>query len=270
MHIDACNDIADHLDQHYERWVVTYMRSTRALLAGESDVAEEHANAALAIGADSAPEAFSVYGAQLLSIRRVQGRLTEVVDLIAQAAVDNPGLPVLRAALARILCELERHDEALAIIQDDLADGLARFPYDIAWLPTMTNLSYVAIQLVEHGTAQLLYERLLPRHAQVASVGSAIDGPVALYLGALCTFFGAYGDAEGHLGEALEVSQSLRAPYWTGRTQVEWARMLLRRGGPDDESTARSMLMSVLDSARQNGFFALETQVNGLLLPTDP
>ncbi len=179
-HIDACNAIADHLDQKYERWVVAYMRSMRALLAGDTDAAEEHANSALTIGADSAPEALSVYGGQLLSIRRVQGRLSEVVDLIAQAAVDNPGLPILRAALARILCELDRRDEALAIVGDDLADGMAQFPHDTAWLPAMTNLSYVSIQLAQHDTAELLYQQILPRHAQVASVGSAIDGPVAL------------------------------------------------------------------------------------------
>ena len=217
----------------------------------------------------SAPEAFSVYGAQLLSIRRVQGRVAEVVDLIAQAAEDNPGLPILRAALARILCEMDRTDEALAVINDDLADGLAQFPYDIAWLPTMTNLSYVSIQLVQPDTAQLLYQRMLPRHAQVASVGSAIDGPVALYLGALSTFFGAHEDAEGHLAEALEVSRNLGAPYWTACTQVEWARMLLQRKGSDDARAARTMLMGVLDNAKQYGFAALQTQVNGLFLPED-
>jgi len=269
IHIDACNAIADHLDQNYERWVVAYMRSTRALLTGDTGAAEEHANAALTIGAESAPEAFSVYGAQLLSIRRVQGRLAEVVDLIAQAAQDNPGLPVLRAALARILCELDRHDEARAIIHDDFADGLARFPYDIAWLPTMTNLSYVSIRLAEHDTARILYRRMLARHAQVASVGSAIDGPVALYLGALSTFFGAWEEADGHFAEALDVSRSLRAPYWTGCTQVEWARMLLQRARSDDVRTARTMLMGVRDTARHHGFAALETQVTTILLSDD-
>jgi len=269
IHIDACNSIADHLDQRYERWVVAYMRSTRALLAGDTGRAEEHANAALTIGADSAPEAFSVYGAQLLSIRRVQGRVAEVVDLIAQAADDNPGLPILRAALARILCEVDRNDEALAVINSDLADGLTQFPYDIAWLPTMTNLAYVSIQLVRPDTARLLYQRMLPRHAQVASVGSAIDGPVALYLGALSTFFRAYEDAEGHFAEAREVSRNLRAPYWAGLTQVEWARMLLQRNCSDDARTATTMLTRELDRAKQYGFAALETQVNGLLLPED-
>ena len=72
-----------------------------ALLSGDPDRAEQLATAALEIGTESGqPDAFGFYGAEMIGIRRQQGRYGELVPMIEQVAAENPALPVFRATLA--------------------------------------------------------------------------------------------------------------------------------------------------------------------------
>ena len=55
------------------------------------------ASDALELGiAAGQPDAVSYYGAQLTGVRRMRGRLHELIPLIEQAVEDNPGLPAFR------------------------------------------------------------------------------------------------------------------------------------------------------------------------------
>jgi hypothetical protein len=99
----------------------------------------------------------------------------------------------------------------------------------------------------------------------VASTGPTTDGPVALQLGVLATTLHEYDDAERHFAEALDVSNTLSAPYWIARTQLEWAEMLRRRAKPDDAARASTLLTAALEAARTYGFGALETRTKALL-----
>jgi hypothetical protein len=129
----------------------------------------------------------------------------------------------------------------------------------------MTLLSVVSVHLVEPRGAQVLYEHLLPWHAQVTCVGPTTTGPVSLYLGMLATALGRYHEAEGHFDEALDVSRNLRAPLWTATAQFELARMLRRRAEHGDDRDSKAMLTSALDTARRFGFAALEQRAESLL-----
>ena len=265
MHLEVCEALALQLDRPLERWSVTCMRSGRCLMSGDIEAAEELANSALSIGADSISEALAVYGGQLVEIRRQQGRLGEIVEFLAQAAVDNPGLPALRAALARIYCELDRPDEALDLLEGDVADRFAQFPYDITWLVSMVMLADVYADLRQREAAEILYELLLPWESQVASLGPSALGPVALHLGMLAGALEDHDLAAVHFIAALEMSENLDAPYWTACAQIEWAQMLRRRNQPDDEPRTAAMLTDALGTARRYGFGALERRVHTLL-----
>ena len=81
-------------------WAQTCQEASLALRRGESDRAEELATQALEIGsASEEPDAFTWYGSQLMVVRDQQGRLAELVDLIADVAEQTPGMPVYRAVL---------------------------------------------------------------------------------------------------------------------------------------------------------------------------
>ncbi len=74
------------------------------------------------------PEAMGVYAAQLIDIQCVRGswsELSEMADLMAAAAAENPGLPVLRPGLAVHVLRSGRDDDAHSVIDDDIEDGFA-------------------------------------------------------------------------------------------------------------------------------------------------
>lgn len=259
-HVDAYCTLADEIGEHARRWVALILRSMRCMLEGNPEGAEEYANAALALGADSEPDALELFGSQLVLIRHAQGRLDEVVDLFAQAVADNPGLPVFRGALAWMYCELDRYEDAFSTIKEDIADGFSRFPYDMTWLIAMSGLAEVCARLGERDAARLLYDRLLPWLAQVACVIPNTVGPVAMYLGMLAAALGSHEVAEDHFAEALRVSRKLDAPYWVARTEFEWSTMLVQQDQSDDSHHAYEMMARVLDVAKRYGFGALETR----------
>ncbi len=264
-HLDACASLAEQLDRRLERWMVTGTRSELCVISGDLDAAEELANDALTVGADSVPEALTTWGGLLLEIRDVQGRLGEMVEVLEQAAVENPGLPILRAALGRTYCELDRPADALALIQADVNDKFAKFEYDNAWLTAMALMADVCVQLEQHDVLPLLYEQLGAWHAQWTALGPAARGPVALYLAMLAGALDDYDRAERHFNQAFDMSQNLEAPYWTARTQYEWAKVLRRRHEDTDEPRAAKLLTSATNASNQYGFTALAQRADSLL-----
>lgn len=267
-HFEAHAGLADLIGQPGELWAVGVLASTRSLLQGDTAGAEDHANATLAMATDAFPEALISFGTQLSAIRTVQGRVSELSDFVApmaQAALDNPTLPGIRAGLARLYCGLERPDDALAVIQPDLDDGFAQFPYDALWLSSMAVLSEVCVTLGQRDAARLLHEKLAPWHSQIACLPSLVEGPVALHLGELSSLLGDHDDAEAYFAEALSIGQNLRSPYWVARAQLEWSRTLVRRMQPGDASKAKEMLTAVRDVSRRHGFAALEDQAEAQL-----
>jgi predicted ATPase len=89
-HLDACASLAEQLDQLFERWVVTTTRAELSVVSGDLDAAEELANDALTIGADSVPEALTTWGGLLLEVRDVQGRLGEMVEVLNKPPSRTP------------------------------------------------------------------------------------------------------------------------------------------------------------------------------------
>ena len=72
-------------------WAHTFQEASFALQRGEPDRAEELATQALEIGsASEEPDAFTYYGSQLMVARDQQGRLGELVDLIAEVGRTEP------------------------------------------------------------------------------------------------------------------------------------------------------------------------------------
>ena len=75
------------------RWRTTCLQVVPAFLDGDLEQAEARANQALELGLSSGqPDALSYYGAQLVTIRGLQGRTGELEDLIRQQAEANPGI----------------------------------------------------------------------------------------------------------------------------------------------------------------------------------
>jgi tetratricopeptide (TPR) repeat protein len=255
-HTEKCSGIAERLDQPFERWTASVLLCNQALLRAEAELAESHANGALAVAGDAVPEALTAYGVQLIEIRRFQGRMQELsgfLDVISERAIENPGLPVLQIVLARMYCDLGRAAEAKSTQAEAIALGTSPFPHDYARLPGLCNLAHVCVDLEWKEAARSVYKALLPWHDQVGSVGVTCQGPVASCLGSLALMLGDLGAAEEHYRRGLETGRRLQAPYFKILTCLGLATTLERRDDPGDLASGAALREDALVEAARHG-----------------
>ena len=265
-HLDAALSLAERVGEPFVLWQAKDREAMRSYLAGDLDRSQQEAEAALSLGAQGVPEAMATYAGQLIDLQHAGGNwseLNEMADLMAAAAAENPGLPALRAALAGSYCDLDRDDDARAVISDDIDDGFARFPDDVTLMLSLASLSEICVHLRSVKGAALVYERLAPWRSQVIAIYTVVGGPVAFFLGTLAALLGRGEAANEHFIEALDISHKLDSPYWIARSQIELARLLRERGAADG-GNAETMLESALSTARRYGFGALIEQAESL------
>ena len=79
----------------------------------------------------------------MFNIRREQGRLAEVEGAVRGFIELYPAIPAWRSALALLLVELGRPDEARAEFEQVASGGFAAFPRDANWLIAITLMAEV-------------------------------------------------------------------------------------------------------------------------------
>jgi tetratricopeptide (TPR) repeat protein len=180
--------------------------------------------------------AAQMFAAQMLPLRREQGRLDEVVELLAAAVERAPQVPAWRCALAHMYAHLGDRDRAERELQV-LVDDLSR--------------------------SRIAYEMLLP-HANTCLVTMSLtcEGSASRPLGMLATTLGRYDDAELHFEQALKMNARIRSPLWTAHTQYEYARMLRLRDWPGDRERARTLLTKASATADELELHAVSNRVS--------
>jgi class 3 adenylate cyclase len=257
--------IADRTDIAYHRWRVQQLRSFLQLLAGDTEGAEAWANSAFELGvASNYPPAYATYGAQLMEIRRQQGRLDEVIELAARGVTEYETLPGWNAALAVLYAELGRLDEVRAIVEPEAAAGFGGIPHDITWLLAMASWADCICELGDASAAPVLIERLAPHASHVIFTSAHTLGAVGRSLGRLLTLTGSHAAAEAALTGALAVNERLRAPYWVARAQLDLVDLLATRGGPGDAERAARLAGDARQSAERYGLGGLRSHARYL------
>ena len=251
-------ELAERLREPMLVWLATYMRASDASLHGDTGLAEELATSALEIGAASdQPDAFPFYGTQMMVIRLQQGRLGELVSLIAEMVEQNPGVPTYRGALAA--AHLDAGDEASArrVVEEGAADGFV-LPVDTAWLDGIVMYARPIIELEMPSPANRLLELLAPYRHQVPHQGVACHEPVAMFLGGLASVLARYEESDAYFEEAHQLSSRGGLLFAAAHTNLLWGRMLLRRYGHSDRERAQQLLERAHASAITNGYSLLE------------
>ena len=114
----AAERAAEELRQLRYRWQLPLAHATRALLAGRFAQAEELIEQGLAAGQRAGDQAVgNYYTGVIATLRFMQGRLGELAELARDAAARFPAMVVFRAALAAMLAEAGRADEAQAEVE---------------------------------------------------------------------------------------------------------------------------------------------------------
>ena len=149
---DRCIEIhgamAHRLGQPIFDWGHTFSRGLRALIAGDTDRAEELAAEALQIGTDCGqPDAALIFGAQLMIVSGQRGTMSELIPLIEQMAADAPDISpwLFGSLLAKAHVEAGRIDDASRKLEEFAAAGF-EMPLDQIWLTGMVDYAEAAIE----------------------------------------------------------------------------------------------------------------------------
>jgi class 3 adenylate cyclase/tetratricopeptide (TPR) repeat protein len=260
--LDRCLEIGGsltaRLDQPNLNFVHRIERATRAMIAGDTDQAEQLAGDAFRIANEiDEPEGAITFGAQLGIVYWQRGRLEEIVPLMEQAIDENPGIPAFTAALTAALAEVGRTDDALVLLAERAATGFD-LPLDHNWLTGMVLYAEAAIQCRDPVHSQSLFDRLAPWAGQMSGNVGTTEGPVNHYLGGLAAVLGRYDEADGFYADAARFSHRIGAKFFAANTDLSWGRTLLERGAPGDEARARDLVGGALVGARAQGYGSVE------------
>ena len=268
IQIAAASKLAEALNRPIWLWWTSLFRASRAQLDGRFEEAERLTQETLAIGQrGQAENALHYYAQAMFNIRREQGRLAEVEGAVRGFIELYPAIPAWRAALALLLVELGRPDEARAEFEEVAKDGFETFPRDANWLISITLLAEVCGALGDAARAEQLYELLKPYARRNVIVGrnATCNGSASRLLGVLATARGEYELAERHFQEAQEMHTRMGARPWHARTQVAYAEMLLQRRGPGDVERATEMLAEAILVADALGMVVLAERARKLV-----
>jgi tetratricopeptide (TPR) repeat protein len=264
--LEALNRLAKQSRQRFARFSAANARARQAHLEGRLEDYEALGNELLALGQEGQDEtAMQAFGVQILSLRREQGRLGELVETVQTFAERYPQITAWKSTLALIFAELDRRPDAQRELNVLARDDFKDLPRDWLWLLSIAVLSEVAAHLDDTRRAELLYELLLPYADRCLVVdGPFCQGSASRPLGLLATTIGNFNVAARHFEDALELNTRIESPLWTAHTKYDYAATLLRRGEPSDREHAFALLDAALATADKLGLKALADRVQRL------
>lgn len=256
-------ELARHTRQPFIIHVSEHYASTLALLEGrlaESEAAAERSRewGRLLTGRDAS----GVYGVQMFSIRREQGRLAEFAPVIrVLAGADRDG-GAWRPGLAAVLAELGMEDEVRKQLAQLRASGLEPYRKGL-WLASLTYLADAAHAVGDAEVAALVYQELAPLSGLNVMIGHGVAwyGAADRYLGMLAATLGEVDRAAAHFESALEANRRMGATTWLAHTAFAYGRLLL---ATDDRERAAHLLAEAGTIAGQAGLIALTAKVGAL------
>jgi hypothetical protein len=257
--------LARSLRQPYHRWVAGGLRVTRAHMAGQFKRAERLAERAYADGVRAHEhDAFQDLSAQLFWIRRDEGRLGELGELLGRSLERFPAT----AASWQAMATLHAAETGATTVAEKLLEGLAEddalgeIAIDTHWCSTMACLAQSAGHVGHAASAERLYRQLAPFGASnVVAHGGICLGAASRYLGILARTCGWWRPAEEHFAHALGFDSALGAPALVARTQHELALMLAARGAAQDVPRMRALAEAARATAAELGMSELESAV---------
>ena len=258
--IESLASLASELREPSYLWAATLAHAGRALQDGRLEEGERLAQQALAIGQRGVTQnAVQMFGVQLFTLRREQGRGQELEPVVMGMIQQYPLVPAWRTGLVYLQYNLGREAEARAEFEAIAADDFAALPRDANWSAASTLMAEVCHFLGDAVRAAFLYNALLPHAQRWVNVGQAAAtlGCLSRHLGLLATTMGRWEEAEQHFHYALDAHEKAGARLWLGWTQFQYADMLLRRDSAGDREKALSLLSQALDVAERLGLTAL-------------
>ncbi len=192
--------------------------------------------------------------AQLLMLRFLQGRLTELEQPLRTVAASRPEMVGYACALAALFSQAGRSAEAQAELERLTASGLDGFPKDCTHLLMLALVGDVAAELRDAPRARQIYDWLTPYSGRwVVSAGASALWPVDRSLGSLAIAAGSLDVALNHIASARAQAERAGALPSATLAMLDQARALLARGRPEDREAICELARQVLEQAQQIG-----------------
>ena len=242
---------AERNDLHLQ-WVARHGRAMQAILDGDFARAEALTEEALGMGRRVHDEQVDgVYGMQMFTIRREQGRLAEIAPFIKRLTVADSGKSTWRPGFALVACELGFLEPARKMFEA-MAEAGFEFPPDGKRSTTLAYLAEVCVMLADAPRAGALMTALEPyRHMTITTgVVTVCYGAAGRYLGLLAGMLGDWQRAEEYFEAAIEINRRVRARPWLAHAQADLAAMLARRGNPRDGNRIEGLTREAWTTAR--------------------
>jgi DNA-binding CsgD family transcriptional regulator len=257
----ASEQTAQELRQLHYRWQLPLASAGRAMLAGRFAEAEELAAQSLAIGRRSGDKGVGVrYTSVVATLRLMEGRFGETVELFRRLSARFPDLLVYRAGLAAALVEAGHTDQAQAEVERLAAGDLATLPRDFLWSWSLAMLGLACHHLGDASRGATVRKLLAPygeRNIVTGHVGALCLGPAAYYLGLLDLTLGRPEEALGRFTEAAALAAKIEARPMIAMSREGQARALLTLDRPGDRQQAQALLGEAAATAQELGIHGL-------------
>jgi tetratricopeptide (TPR) repeat protein len=233
--VGACEAVARRIHNATWQWTSLVHRAMRATMQGRFSDAETLGDRAFELGAKSQHEvAAATYYAHLVALRTWQGRLDELLPMIAAGAGQHPELPAAWAAVPYAHAEMGRKDEATEALRRAVATHeLEDIPGAQSWAVALAMLARAAAVTGDAevaGRVRMLLDPLVDRHI-VGPFADCYFGPASLSLGLCSATVGDLAEASVQLERAVRQATSVGARPAAAWAKAELARVLERQGG---------------------------------------
>jgi hypothetical protein len=136
--------LVEELRQPFYLYIHATFRAMRAIFAGRFEEGERLAQQALAIGQRlRGQDALGIFGVQMFTLRREQGRLQELAPVVRRFVQMSPESSTWRPGLALIYSELGFEQETRTEFEHLAAHDFADIPRDARWVACLVYLSEV-------------------------------------------------------------------------------------------------------------------------------
>jgi DNA-binding CsgD family transcriptional regulator len=250
--------------QPFQIHVAEHYRSAISLATGRLEDAEDAAHRSHEAGRLlTGRDASGIYGIQIFSLRREQGRLVELAPVVRVLAASGRDTGPWRPGMVALLTELGMEQEARLQLERITSDGLEQFRESL-WLASLTYIADACAVLGDLAAAALVYPELEPLAGTNVMIGHGVSvyGAADRYLGMLAATLGDSELARRHFEQAVELNRRMGARTWLAHTDYEYARALIAAG--DDGEQAQALASEARELARRIGLRALLARIEAL------
>jgi ATP/maltotriose-dependent transcriptional regulator MalT len=238
--VDALDEFAQRTRRPIAAWYTLLLRTLRATMSGRLDDATVLVDQAEALGRRIGAQPAPLYATiQRCFLGRHLGRFPEHELPLRREITRQPAMVGIRALLALLLAETGRPAEALALLDELVAERCAALPRDAVWLAAVNLLAETAAVLDNPEYAATLDAVLQPYRGEVCEFGvGGWIGAIDLGLARTATVLRRWDDAETAFCRALRIHEAWGAVPLVVATLTGHAAMLRRRGAPGDRARA--------------------------------